>query len=120
MKLSTQYLGTLINLDIFAKTTVGPITMDINNPDGTAWEATENDVLRYWIKKNPDDADNAALLNKVVNWTDLTTATFSFTITAVESAIAVGNYHHQLILTIGADAYVLFFGRINIRDRLDA
>lgn len=116
MGLNTQLLGTRLDLELFAKTTLGPIVFQVLDEQGDPWPITSMDEIHIWVKSHPDDAD--ALISKKAQVVDASTATFQITLSPIDTDLGNNNYVHQIVLGDGVNQYVIFYGDFIIQDRI--
>lgn len=118
MALNTQLLGTRLDLELFAKTTLGPIMFQVLDEQGDPWPITSLDEIHIWVKSHPDDPDVDALISRKAQVVEPSTATFQITLSPGETDLANNNYVHQIILSDGVNQYVIFYGDFIIQDRI--
>jgi len=118
MGLNTQLLGTRLDLELFAKTTLGPIVFQVLDEQGNAWPVTTFDEIHIWVKSHPDDADVDALIAKKAVIVEPSTSTFQITLSPIDTDLDNNNYVHQVVLGDGVNQYVIFYGDFIIQDRI--
>ncbi len=118
MGLNTQLLGARFDLELFAKTTLGPIVFQVLDEQGEAWPITALDEIHIWVKSHPDDADVDALISKKAQLVEPSTATYQITLSPLDTSLENNNYVYQMVLSDGINQYVIFYGEFIIQDRI--
>jgi len=113
----TSFLGTRWDIEIWGQSTFGPHTIRILDEDGDPWPVVATDVVKLFVKLNPDDADGSALVEKALTLLDA--AKYELKLTSAEMAIAPNNYDHQIVLIPnGGGRHVVFYGDFVVRESL--
>lgn len=82
------------------------INISVNNEDGTPYTLTGGEILRFGVKKKPEDSDDLLVVKKELTAANLDDGVYVLTLLPVDTkALPFGSYYYDVGLQSGNNYY---------------